>query len=244
MNRPTSPDSDPKTTFKLKPARSPRTREFVGGEDQLHHLSALARLGLMNEIEQLEQEIEQRVSRLNELRRAAVPVPVKDYQFDTIGGTVSLSSLFGDKSILFAIHNMGQGCRYCTLWADGFNAFLPHLESQCAVVLLTKDPPELQRSFANSRGWRFRMASHGGGDYIREQSAIPGGDNQPGLVCYERKDGQIFRKNATSFGPGDFYCAIWHILSLAGIGWNDWTPQYHYWKRPQKMDDGGLKILD
>src|SRR5262249_40514186 len=153
-------------------------------------------------------------------------------------GTVSLLDLFAGKTKLFAIHNMGQGCRYCTLWADGFNAFLPHLESEFAVVLLSKDPPEAQRAFANSRGWRFRMASHGGGDYMHEQAVSPRSDdnNMPGLVCYQRNGDQILRMNSAGFGPGDSYCAIWHILSLAGVGWNDWTPQYFYWKRPQKMD--------
>ena len=61
---------------------------------------------------------------------------------------------------------MGQACRYCTLWADGFNGFVPHLESTMAVALVSKDSPQRQREFANSRGWRFRLASHGGGDYI------------------------------------------------------------------------------
>jgi predicted dithiol-disulfide oxidoreductase (DUF899 family) len=198
----------------------------------------------MNEIAQLEVEIMEKVTRLNELRKAAPPVPVKNYVFESLEGRVSLLDLFAGKSMLFAIHNMGQGCRYCTLWADGLNAFLPHLENEFAVVLLSRDPPQLQRTFANARGWRFRMASHGGGDYIREQSVVEGKNNMPGLVCYERGGDQIFKKNMTTFGPGDLYCPVWHILSLAGIGEESWTPQYSYWKRPQKMDDGGLKILE
>ncbi len=44
--------------------------------------------------------------------------------------------MFGDKKQLLLIHNMGQGCRYCTLWADGFNGFLKHLESVMSVVLV------------------------------------------------------------------------------------------------------------
>ncbi len=52
---------------------------------------------------------------------------------------------------------MGQGCRFCTLWADGLNGVLAHLESAVSVVLLSRDPPRLQRDFANSRNWRFRL---------------------------------------------------------------------------------------
>lgn len=198
----------------------------------------------MNEIQQLEEEIAKQIARLNELRRSAPPVPVKNYEFQTLEGTATLLSLFGDKTKLFVVHNMGQACRYCTLWADGINAFLPHLESQFAVVLVSKDPPEAQRTFANFRGWRFRLASHGGGEYIREQSVAPGQNNMPGMVCYQREGQSITRLNAAVFGPGDLYCSLWHILSLAGIGEDRWHPQYAYWKRPQKMDDGGLNILE
>jgi predicted dithiol-disulfide oxidoreductase (DUF899 family) len=191
-----------------------------------------------------EAEIMELTTRLTELRKQATPVPVKDYKFTDLNGPVTLGQLFGDKDILFAIHNMGQGCRYCTLWADGFNGLLPHLEDRFAVVLLSKDAPELQRRFANTRGWRFRMASHGGGAYIREQSTAPGGDNVPGLVCYERRGGKIFRKNAALFGPNDRFCPLWPIIGLAGLGMGDWTAQYSYWKRPAKgeMDDGGEDV--
>lgn len=198
----------------------------------------------MNELQQLEQEIEQKIARLNELRRSAAPTPVKNYRFDTLDGSATLLDLFAGRDHLFAIHNMGQGCRYCTLWADGLNAFLPHLESTYAVVLLSKDPPQVQRAFANQRGWRFRMASHAGGDYIKEQSTHPGHNNMPGMVAYTRRGDQILKLNTATFGPGDLYCPIWHILSLAGLGEQDWVPQYAYWKRPQKLDDGGERVID
>lgn len=198
----------------------------------------------MTEIEQLENEISEKIARLNELRKAARPVAVKNYTFQTLDGSVSLSDLFVGRNKLIAIHNMGQACRYCTLWADGFNGLLPHLENAFAVVLVSKDSPETQRLFTNARGWRFRMASHGGGDYIKEQSVIPGQGNMPGIVCYERKGDQILKLNSATFGPGDLFCAMWPILGLAGIGEEEWTAQYSYWKRPQKMEDGGLNILD
>jgi hypothetical protein len=36
---------------------------------------------------------------------------------------------------------------------------------------------------------------------------------------------------------------MWGLLGLAGMGEEDWTPQYNYWKRPLKLDDGGLNVL-
>jgi len=157
---------------------------------------------------------------------------------------VSLLDLFGDRDRLLMIHNMGQGCRYCTLWADGFNGFLPHLESVLSVVLVSKDSPDVQRRFANSRGWRFRLASHGGGDYIKEQSVQEGQTNMPGAAVYERSGDVVTRKNTAVFGPDDPYCSMWGLLGLAGIGESEWTPQYGYWKRPASLDDGGENILE
>ena len=196
------------------------------------------------EITNLERQIAELTARLNGLRKDATPEPVPDYRFATLSGEVTLLDLFGDRQRLLAIHNMGQGCRYCTLWADGFNGLLGHLESVMSVVLLSKDAPRLQRDFASSRHWRFRLASHGGGDYIREQTVMKDADNVPGAVIYERSDDRVFRRNSAVFGPGDLYCSMWNLLALAGIGTDEWTPQYRYWRRPAKMDDGGQNLLE
>ena len=195
-------------------------------------------------IAELEAQIAELTGKLNAARRAASGREVPDYSLRTLAGEVRLSELFAGHDRLLAIHNMGQGCRYCTLWADGINGFLPHLESAMAVVLLSKDDPETQRRFANARGWRFRLASHGGGDYIRGESVMSDEDNAPGAVVYEKRDGKILRKNAVVFGPGDLFCSAWNFLALAGHGADDWTPQFTYWRRPETLDDGGNNLLD
>jgi hypothetical protein len=66
----------------------------------------------------------------------------------------------------------------------------------------------------------------------------------PGIVCYQLDGPKIIRKNSSVFGPGDSFCGIWHVLSLAGVGAEEWTPQYNYWKRPgpDAMDDGGRNL--
>ena len=194
-------------------------------------------------IQELETQIAALTGQLNELRRSAPGTPVPDYAFQTLEGEVRLSDLFAGRDKLLAIHNMGQGCRYCTLWADGINGFLPHLESAMSVVLLSKDPPAVQRRFAGGRGWRFRLASHEGGDYMREQTACSGHENMPGAVLYELRDGVTLRKNAVAFGPGDMFCPAWNFLALAGLGESDWTPQFNYWLRPSTLDDGGENLL-
>lgn len=197
-----------------------------------------------NEIIELESQIGALMVKLNELRKVSVGAEVDNYSFTTFDGEVTLLDLFADKDKLLVIHNMGQGCRFCTLWADGFNGLLEHLESAMSVVLVSKDAPQIQRTFANSRGWKFRLASHGGGDYIREQTVMEGANNMPGAVVYERDGDRIYRKSSSVFGPGDIYCAMWSLLGLAGLGEEEWTPQYRYWQRPEKLDDGGANIVD
>ena len=195
-------------------------------------------------IAELQLEIFNLTAKLNDLLKDSEPREVVNYRFTDLRGEVTLRQLFGDREQLLAIHNMGQACRYCTLWADGFNGVLPHLEDAMAVVLLSKDPPEVQRNFANSRNWRFRLASHGGGSYIREQTVFEGEDNMPGVVVYERSGDRVLRRNSAPLGPGDPFCSVWHLLALAGRGAEDWTPQYRYWLPPKEMEDGGANLLE
>ena len=197
-----------------------------------------------DEISKIEKQLFELTMKLNELRKTNAGDEVRNYTFATLEREVTLLDLFGENDRLLFIHNMGQGCRYCTLWADGFNGFLPHLESAMSVVLVSRDPPEVQRTFANSRNWRFRLASHGGGDYIQEQTVLEGENNTPGAVVYEREGSRITRKNTAVFGPGDLYCSIWNLLGMAGLSGADWTPQYNYWRRPKTLDDGGENLID
>jgi len=197
-----------------------------------------------SEIQALEQQIFELNGKLTELRKAEQGVEVPNYELETLSGGIRLADLFGGQDRLLAIHNMGQSCRYCTLWADGFNGFLPHLESAMSVVLLSPDAPELQRTFANSRGWRFRLASHDGGSYIVEQTVMAEQNNMPGAVVYERQGERILRRSSAVFGPGDGYCSMWSLLGLAGLTETDWTPQFSYWRRPEVLADGGDNLLD
>lgn len=199
---------------------------------------------MKGEIAEIEKQIFELTKKLNELRVVNSGDEVENYVFSTLDGDVTLLDMFGDNDRLLVVHNMGQGCRYCTLWADGFNGFLPHLESVMSVFLVSRDSPDVQRKFANTRNWRFRLASHGGGQYIQEQTVMNGEHNVPGAVMYEREGNRVMRKNAVVFGPGDMFCPVWNLLAMAGISDSKWTPQYNYWRRPQKLDDGGANLID
>ena len=196
------------------------------------------------QIQELEQQIFELCGKLQELQKSVDPIEVPNYRFETEFGPTTMLDLFGNHDKLLLIHNMGQACRYCTLWADGFNGFVAHLESALSLVLVSKDSPEVQRRFANSRGWKYRLASHGGGPYMKEQAAMDEYENMPGAATYERNGDKIYRKNSCAFGPGDLYCSIWNLLGMAGLGEADWTPQYRYWTLPEKMEDGGENVQD
>ena len=114
-------------------------------------------------------QIDELRQKMRDVQAAVEPEAVKDYTFLRAGGgSVRLSELFGDKADLFVIHNMGQSCPYCTLWADGFNGAYAHLSNRAAFVLSSPDTPDKQRKFAESRHWTFPMMSHEGTTFAED----------------------------------------------------------------------------
>jgi predicted dithiol-disulfide oxidoreductase (DUF899 family) len=111
------------------------------------------------EIAQLEQELLEKSKRLAELKRSLPREPVKEYVLAGWEGPTTLSALFGAKRDLVVVHNMGKGCRYCTLWADGFQGVWRHLADRAGFVVCSPDSVETQKAFAASRGWGFPMVS-------------------------------------------------------------------------------------
>jgi len=157
------------------------------------------------------------------LQQSVEPEEVADYRFAGAGGPVRLSELFGDKDTLFVIHNMGKSCPNCTMWADGFNGVLPHLESRAAFVVTSPDDPATQAEFAGSRGWKFRMVSHQGSDFAADMGYRgEGGGWMPGVSVFKRIDGKIMRVSDAAFDQGDDFCAVWHLFDLIPEGTAGW----------------------
>src|SRR6267154_2797640 len=137
------------------------------------------------------------------LQNEAEPEEVENYRLATTNGPVCLSELFGERDYLFVIHNMGKACPACTMWADGFNGVLPHLENRAAFVVSSPDTPEQQEKFKKSRGWHFRMVSHRGSSFATDMGYAGEDGFAPGVSVFKRKDGKILRVSDTSFRPGD-----------------------------------------
>lgn len=183
------------------------------------------------EIDKLEYKIQELKSNVAELRRKRPKQEVTDYLFtDMDGQQAALSSLFGDKSDLILIHNMGTGCSYCTLWADGFKGLLPHLLSRAAFAITSPDLPEVQKQFAQSRGWQFPIYSVSGTSFVEDMAFLDDKHELvPGFSIFEKQpDGAILRCARGEFGPGDDYCSVWHLFALLPGGAADWEPKLSY----------------
>jgi predicted dithiol-disulfide oxidoreductase (DUF899 family) len=174
-----------------------------------------------NQIASLRQE-------MRALQAEVEPDQVEDYSFRTLDGDVPLSELFGDKPELFVIHNMGKGCNGCTLWGDGFNGVLQHLENRAAFVVVSPDAPEVQAAFAAARGWRFRMVSHQGSHFAEDMGFRRDGRWWPGVTVFRKTEAGIVRLSEAGFQPGDDFSGIWHLFDLLPEGAAGWMPKQDY----------------
>lgn len=179
-------------------------------------------------LEYRRQELERRIG---DLRRQRPREPVRDYELRAAadGSGVRLSALFGGKRTLLLVHNMGRGCSYCTLWADGFVGVQPHLLSRAAFAVTSPDPPEAQRAFAAERGWTFPLYSVERA-FIDDMGFVdPEEGLMPGVSAFEKDgDGSLWRTGRAEFGPGDRFCSVWHFFDLCAGGVGDWEPRFSY----------------
>lgn len=183
------------------------------------------------EVRRLEDEIARLKARLADIRRKLPRPAVQDYPLRRgDGARVLLSELFGGKSDLLVIHNMGRSCPYCTLWADGFNGMVHHFENRAGFALVSPDEPEVLERFASGRGWRFPVISAHSSSFTHDLGFEPEpGKCWPGASGFHRQaDGTIVRVAATTFGPGDDFCSAWPLFELLAEGANGWEPKYAY----------------
>ncbi|UCE66590.1 MAG: DUF899 family protein [Candidatus Zixiibacteriota bacterium] len=183
-----------------------------------------------NKINSLEKEIFEKKRLLAELKRNQPRDEVTDYLLtNSEGEIVRLSEMFGCHDELMVIHNMGKDCPYCTLWADGFNGIVHHLENRAGFALVSPDRPETVKEFASRRNWRFKLYSGKGSDFIRDMGfEDEKGDYWPGVSSFIKENGRIYRAARDFFGPHDNYCSAWHLFDLLPRGAGDWQPKFEY----------------
>ena len=167
--------------------------------------------------------------KMRALQQTVEPEEVADYLLTGAEGPVQLSALFGGKDTLFVIHNMGKTCPNCTMWADGFNGVLPHLESRAAFVVTSPDDLATQAEFAASRGWKFRMVSHQGSTFAADMGyRSKGGGWMPGVSVFRKQGNRILRVSDAAFDQGDDFCAVWHLFDLLPESRAGWQARFAY----------------
>ncbi len=199
-----------------------------------------------DEIEKLEEQISTLTVKLAKLRKKSLQSPEgfriirsqRRWEPPTwlrcsAGSKFFLPSTTWARAVVIAPCGRTGSTLFCHIWRTSSPwCCFPKIFQSCSNGSPTRE--------AGGSGW-LRMEAV---PTSRSRPSCGGEDNMPGLVCYVRDKGEIFRKSSAVFGPGDLYCSLWHVLSLAGIGTDDWTPQYGYWKRPAraKMDDGARNL--
>lgn len=188
----------------------------------------------MEQIHALVNQITEKQSQLVELKKQVGYKQIEDYTLQGPNGDIKLSELFDGRKDLIIIHNMGTDCAYCTLWADGFNGLVPHLEDRAAFVVVSPDSPDVQQAFAAERGWIFRMYSGMNSSFIEDMGFTYEDDDggahwMPGVSTFQQTaDGSIYRVGWDFFGPGDEYCSLWHLFDLLANGADGWEPKFNH----------------
>jgi predicted dithiol-disulfide oxidoreductase (DUF899 family) len=184
---------------------------------------------LEKKIAKAERALTRSREKLVALRRKRPPQEIPNYPLTRAGGKrTKLSDLFGKHDELIVIHNMGASCPYCTLWADGYNSFTPHLLNRAGFAVISEDDPKAQKKFAAQRGWKFPLLSSRGTRFRKDVGyKAPNGDLWPGVSAFKKdRQGRIFHLSHASLGPGDLYCSIWHLFDL--LPEQDWGPKFKY----------------
>jgi predicted dithiol-disulfide oxidoreductase (DUF899 family) len=178
---------------------------------------------LRQQARQIELMLYSQQSEIVDLRRKISGREIEDYVLSTVKGDRSLSEFFGDKETLILIHNMGSSCSFCTMYADGLNGVLHHLQSRASVLLVSPDDSLSQYEFAELRGWHFQLASVKGSELSKNLGFEPEPNQYfPGICILQKElDGSIKLVCKDDFEPGDRYSPIWHIFALIDGNYND-----------------------
>ncbi len=144
--------------------------------------------------------LEEAKRKMLELCRRIGPERVEDYELQGREGGVRLSEMFGDKSDLILVHNMGSECPYCTMWADGFNGALRHLQDRAAFVAVSPNSVDVQQAVREKRGWQFEMYSAEGTTFIKDMGFESDGvalqlDRDAGSIDIPQERGRLDRSH-------------------------------------------------
>lgn len=203
---------------------------------------------LRDELQQAEVALRDQRERVAELRRKLpLEVEIPDHAFEALRDSqrtaVSLGALFADPAKpLVVMHFMfgkqqEAACPMCSLWADGYDGLVPHLERNVNFAVLVAGDIARFEGYGRQRGWRnLRLVSAAASTLKRDLGfESEDGAQLPGVSVFYKQGERIlhFYSQAALLGPDgfrgmDLLCPAWHYLDLTKQGRADWMPGLRY----------------
>jgi predicted dithiol-disulfide oxidoreductase (DUF899 family) len=173
-------------------------------------------LGARLQLLEAEKELTRQSDQLARQRRQLPWVEVeKDYVFDAADGEMTLRELFDDRSQLLVYHFMfgpewEAGCPACSMWADGFDRVVVHLNHRdVTMVCASRAPLDRLEAFKKRMGWTFRWVSSLHNDFNYDYAASfseerraagakhnftqdPSGEEHAGMSAFALANGTVY----------------------------------------------------
>ena len=212
-------------------------------------------LRLRAELLDAEIALKEQRERVAELRRKLpTDTPVDDYRFqegppDLSSGDEpvqerSLAELFEDPSKPLVLMQFMFGgaqetpCPMCTMWADGYDGAIPHLEQNVNFALVVAGDLSAIREHARSRDWKsVRLVSSRGTPFKRDYGfENEEGGQTPGVSVFVLAEDGTARHfytgsalmTAEHFRGMDLLSPVWSFLDLTPQGRGDFFPRLAY----------------
>jgi predicted dithiol-disulfide oxidoreductase (DUF899 family) len=181
-------------------------------------------------------------------RRLPLDTPIGDHVFEEIRDgarvPVRLSELFVDPAKPLVLMHFMYGkkqekpCPMCTLWADGYDGVVAHLEQRVNFAVLVAGDAGTFGAYGRSRGWRRLRAVSAADSELKRRLGFEDADGaqHPGVSIFVRRaDGTLVHAYSQSAWYGgeefrgmDLLSPVWHFLDLTPEGRGDWMPRREY----------------
>lgn len=178
-----------------------------------------------------------------------------DYTFisannETMGRTLKLADLFGDKETLLIYSYMygpdwDKPCPSCTSLVDGFDRAALPVSNNAAFVVVAKAPAAKLNAWANSRDWRqITLVSAEQTDFLKHYQAQGEDDNtlSPMMNVFTRQGDSIrhFWASELAANHVDLVWPYWNLMDMTPEGRPDlFTPPLGFRSRFLEDNYGG-----
>jgi predicted dithiol-disulfide oxidoreductase (DUF899 family) len=208
------------------------------------------------ELRLAEVELMRHRERVAALRRTLpLGAAVEDYEFlegprdlgdgDAPVSTVRLRELFSAPDRALVVQHVMYGkrqttpCPMCTMWIDGLNGAVRHIERNADFVVASAAEPAALRAHARARGWdAVRLLSCGASTFQYDLAAEDEEGHQDSTVSVFVLDPEGRPRHFYSCHPHladdirergiDLLSPVWHVLDLTPQGRGDWYASLDY----------------